>query len=428
MPELVLPLGPYSIEKDSIKLSNDVNRSFIIFGEELPLFITSSTPLVDRLQSLRVDLKEASLVIDENTNEFIKHNDNVWEVNPSFIKNSVFNSDYLLSNNGQQGRIKFTLKYKKNHTNSNSSIKSYEEDTDGFLPSFKPLNDHDVTPSAYLEKQEQPDYNIIIVEYPMFSLMNMRLRNVSIRSNRNSNTTQVISSLDLQLVRKFGDLFPGERHVVVEDLSYKLCDGNFEFEIKPLEEMIQFPLQVKRQDAYTINYNLQDSSRQVKVTIIYTIGSHYRIHTSWKTEVCLGRSAPSKSVVSSNASTPTFIQPPKVQLPRVLTQAHFTFLQSKIKAKKGHPFTLSLQIENTTARTLNLVVYHKPKTPLAQTVVLISNDLKLPLLFPGTTFKCDLELIAISTGYHHHMKGLKILDLDALETIDLGVSLSLLIE
>lgn len=427
MIDVTIPLKEYSIDDTGVHVSDTISRSFIIFGEELPLFITSVDPLKHLFHSLAINLKDSLIRIDKNADSLIKHNDHVWQLDPTFIRKTVFNSDYLVNNVGQQGRISFQFFYLEPPLKTNEQALGSNGNESDILPSFQPLT---ASPPGSAESTDSVHRELKskTVELPIYSLMNMRLRNIAIRPERNSTTSQVISSLDIQLARKFEELFPEEPYLTVDSLCYELCDGNFKLPLQPMEEMIEFPLNMKRHDAYTINYQLQDSTRLIKVTIIYKIGSSYKIRTSWETEVCLGKPTPSKSIVSSNTSTPTFIQPPSVQLPRVLAQAHFNFLQSKITVKKGEPFKVTLQVENTTPRVLNLVVYHRPKSPLAQTLILITNDLKLPLLSPGTTFQCDLEIIAIAKGYHHNTKGIKIVDLEALDVVDLGSSLSILVE
>lgn len=420
---MVIPVGDFTINDKGVSVSDKLSRSFIFFGEELPVFITSTETLNRQLHSITINLKDALVQIDKNADCIIKHNDHVWQLDSSFIRKTVFNSDYLVNNTGQQGRICFRFHYMKQMPKIEETLLEAND----LLPSFKPLTESLSVPTT-LPVPSQPQLLTKTVELPVYSLMNMRLRNVAIRPTRNSSTSQVISSLDFQLARKFEEFFADEPSVTIESLSYELCDGNFKLPLEPMEKMVEFPLNMKRHDAYTINYCLQDSTRIINVTINYKIGSTYNIHTSWETEVCLGKPAASKSVVSSNTSTPTFYSAPKIQLPRVLALAQFHFLQQRVVVKKGVPFKVTLQIENTTPRKLNLVIYHHPKTALARTLVLITNDLKIPLLYPGSTFQCELEIIAITKAYHHNTKGIKVVDLDASDVADLGSSLSVLVK
>ena len=111
MIDVTIPLKEYSIDDTGVHVSDTISRSFIIFGEELPLFITSVDPLKHLFHSLAINLKDSLVRIDKNADSLIKHNDHVWQLDPTFIRKTVFNSDYLVNNVGQQGRISFQFFY-----------------------------------------------------------------------------------------------------------------------------------------------------------------------------------------------------------------------------------------------------------------------------------------------------------------------------
>lgn len=422
MIQVVLPLGKVTIQQDEISKAGS-NRFFVIFGEELPIYILSDISLQDQLKSLTIGIKGSIVTIEDDFNSFIKHTDTIWQVNPVLIHSKVFNPDYLANSTGQQSKIIIEWKYYSKEL----IVTKPADNANDILPSYQLLETRRLNPDAQ-NQQQSHKRKAESISYPVYSLMNIRLRNVATRSSRKKRAlNNVISSLDIQLSRKFEELFPGEDEVLVESLKYELCEGQSSLQLEPMETMVSFPLKLKVNAGYALNYSLKENIRSVKITITYMINSSFTIYTSWETEVFLRKPTPSRSVVSSNLSTPTFLPPPTTHLPRVLALTQFSFLESSITVRKGVTFKIHLQIENTTPRILNLVVYHRPKTSLAQTIILLTNDLKIPLLQPGETFQCQLELLATATGYHHTVRGIKMVDLDASDVVELGLSLCILV-
>lgn len=421
MLNVFLPVGEHRIDNQGT-LNCDDTRSFIVFGEELTFFIKSEGSLDSTFQSLSIFLNETCLTIDSNSDVILKHNDKLWEVVMAPLHDKVFDPRSLANQTSAKSELIIECKYR---SDSNDTANQLEEKE--YLEPYA-LIDTDPNNISFKGRRTTIETETYRIAFPVYSLMNIRLRNVALRSKDLEAPSNIISSLDIQLARLFEDLYPEEESVVVEVLSYELHDGQYSVQLNSMDDMVQFPLILSKMDSYTLNYALEKNQRSVSISITYHIQNKIKIYTTWETEVSLKRTKPSRSVLSSNNSTPKFIQTPKTLLPRVLSLAQFNFLNSRLTVQKGVPFTLYLQIENTTSRTLNLVIYHRPKTSSAETVILLTNDSKVPLLEPGQTIHCRLELIAIAVGYHKNMKGLKIVDLDASDVIDIGYSVSLLVE
>lgn len=61
-------------------------------------------------------------------------------------------------------------------------------------------------------------------------------------------------------------------------------------------------------------------------------------------------------------------------------------------------------------------------------IVLLSNDHKLPTIPISETFCTNLEFFAVQSGYFHSIPGLKVLDLNTQEVLNIGVGLRVLVE
>ena len=154
-----------------------------------------------------------------------------------------------------------------------------------------------------------------------------------------------------------------------------------------------------------------------------------------------------------------------------LSNVKFKFINNNIKVVKGEKFTMRLQIINSSSSPLDLVVYynntinptssvtnprnnsginnygmnnggvtipplsletqyqlHKKHSKIAEGIILLSNDYKIPVVPPRETYFVDLRFIGIMSGYYGTLSGLKVLDLNTNELIEVGNGASVLIQ
>lgn len=304
----------------------------------------------------------------------------------------------------------------------------------------------------------------------------MRLRN-SMLKNRHC----IISSLDFQTSKasiQFSERYlPSSRpdgirpelRLDFQELRYELVDRTARCPLDPITPF-PVPFQAVAHDSYSISYQLplvpdhNLSPHRVKITLKYVmpLGNHrLPITTTWETDVTLKKPAitntpqPSSSLPTSRmytlgsrinllGSTTSFTN-------NKLNNVKFKFLDKNVNAYKGAQFTMTLQIVNSSTQPLDLVIYYNNRNPpphpqisvplsldkqyqmykryrrTTEGVILLSNDYKVPLVGPHETYFVRLNFVGIISGYYSTLPGLKIVDLQRNELIEVGLGASIYI-
>ncbi|CCK70628.1 Trs65p KNAG_0E03710 [Huiozyma naganishii CBS 8797] len=371
---------------------------------------------------------------------------------------------------------------------------------DEFLPSFEPIYSlaagpgsgsgsatagatADATAPATVPGDVYDEHTS--VELPIYSLLNMRLRNSNLPRN-----TCILSSLDVQTAKAVLQL--AHRHsltnpqLVFQDVLFELVDkrgSHVALEClddgvsKSLPQMTLTP-----HDSVSLVYRLPPVERAIgqlaahrhraRVVLRYSLhtleGHTIPIWTQWHTDITvkpvgrpLGISNNTLSRVSSLslASTPRFHRtlestvPIPSSSPPPMHNIRYTFLKESIQVQQCDQFILRVQITNLSpTASRDLVIYynnhtlpdsHAAATNLtlerqatrqrrlarhAEGIVLLSNDYKLPALHPGGTHLVDLQFVAVQRGHYARLPGLKLLDLPTGDTVDIGNGASVLVE
>ncbi|CCF60447.1 hypothetical protein KAFR_0K00910 [Kazachstania africana CBS 2517] len=490
--ECFIPLNHGVSAEDiaNIKQSHDL-RKFVIFDEQLKVVLkTKLKP--GNLTKFTIWINDALMLDSSNVFDdiFEEVTEEIWELKHTVCSDQLFKSTVVM-NNGYDNVIKFQIEY--NTDECMEVVEPQEENSDSddeILPSFEPLyswstrtgaavDDPQPLETAEINLPEEKKSKHLTLEYPIYSLLNMRLRNSVFKSK-----SYILSSLDFQtsksLIQLIDKHFTNDPKVNLHfrQINYELVDNkNTKLRIEPLLPL-QLPLVVNKYDSYCTIYKLsfpQSSTipHRVKITLDYNVSCNEMkipILTSWETDVTIKKSISKQSQqqqqslgalsrMSSTLSTPKLLQSRNSFLESGASMASllnnksnnvkFKFLQKTITTKKGEPFILSLQIANFSNSALDLVVYHNNKIPnfnnanatLAKQVqllqkyrkqtegiILLTNDYKIPVVKPNDTILVDLKLIGIMSGYFSDLVGLKILDLKANEVIEIGRSVSVYVE
>ncbi|CAI4456850.1 CIH_collapsed_G0018750.mRNA.1.CDS.1 [Saccharomyces cerevisiae] len=537
-----------------------LSRKFIIFDEQLNLWLWFQGNSQENkrfvLQNMIILINEAQVTRTSTIDDYftqVENNENLWRLKNDCCSKILFKSNVVM-NNGYNNQIKFVFEYKSVDANFNNqdslqdpqaryTLDKYSSEE--ILPSFEPVYSWSSTATKsskntnnHLEKNSRATHRVssknsevheadvsrnpntftLKLQYPIFSLLNMRLRNISLKSEH-----CILSSLDFQtskaseqLTKKF--IYPQEHNSFLklnfQEISYKLIDGTSQIELDPICPL-KVPLTAFSYDSISATFKLvllpkSTQPHRVKITLAYELELHPNlklpVRTSWETEVTLKRSMPissTSSQYSSNnnntnhsasfngaannvnsgglanlrlggvsssrfslgaASTTSLVN-------SKLSNVKFKFINSNIKVIKGEKFTMRLQIINSSSSPLDLVVYYNntinpipsannvrnsnginncgmnngtiPNSPLtlenqyqlhnkyrkiAEGIILLSNDYKIPVVPPRETYFADLRFIGIMSGYYGTLSGLKVLDLNTNELIEVGNGASVLIQ
>lgn len=483
--ECYIPLGSVAENAsfEQVKRSHDFRR-FVVFDEELSIYLRAGD--ATRLHRFTVWINDAKVLQSQGTASFNAVADQAanWVLKPG-ITDSLFRSSVVM-NNGYNNNIKFTIEYIEDHDVSKIKQSSSKDCDSDYLPSFEPVSPGESTGDGQIGAPESDLSTLdtspelvknITLQYPIYSLLNMRLRN-SLLKNRHC----IISSLDFQTSKaslQFSEKFlpsseadPHDPGLLLEfqELRYELVDRTARC---PLEPITPFPVpfQAMAHDSYSVSYKLPlvpdnstSSPHRVKITLKYVmpLGNHkLPISTTWETDVTLKKLAvtntpqPSSSLPASRmyalgsrinllGSTTSFTN-------NKLNNVKFKFLNKNVNARKGDQFTLTLQIVNSSIQPLDLVIYYNNRNPpphlqstaplpldkqyqmykryrrTTEGVVLLSNDYKVPLVGPQETYFVRLNFVGIISGYYSTLPGLKIVDLQRNELIEVGLGASIFI-
>ena len=534
-------------------------REFIIFDEQLNLWLRFHDNLQENkrfeLQDMTISINEAQVTRTSTIDDFftkIEDDENLWRLKDDCCSKVLFKSNVVM-NNGYNNQIKFVFEYKSVDANLNNQDSlqvprtCYTLDrycSEEILPSFEPVYSWSSTPNNSFKKtgnhveknartthpatsksetqETETSRNLntftLKLQYPIFSLLNMRLRNISLKSEH-----CILSSLDFQtskaseqLTKKF--IYPKEHNSFLKlnfhEISYKLIDGTSQIKLDPICPL-KVPITAFSYDSISATFKLvllpkSTQPHRVRITLAYELELRHDlklpVRTSWETEVTLKRSMPISSTSSQYSSTNNNINHSvsfngassnvnsgglsNARLGGIsssrfslgaasttslvnskLSNVKFKFINNNIKVIKGEKFTMRLQIINSSSSPLDLVVYynntinpipsanslrnssginnygmnsgiipnppltleneyqlHKKYRKIAEGIILLSNDYKIPVVPPRETYFVDLRFIGIMSGYYGTLSGLKVLDLNTNELIEVGNGASVLIQ
>ncbi|GAV53290.1 hypothetical protein ZYGR_0AI05740 [Zygosaccharomyces rouxii] len=338
--------------------------------------------------------------------------------------------------------------------------------------------------SRTVTNYEDDGLKSVSLKFPIYSLLNMRLRN-SLLKNRHC----IISSLDFQTSKaslQFTEQYlqhkndqegqapsvnDNELNLEFHRVSYELVDRNSRCPLKPLRPF-PVPFQCVAHDSYNVSYQLPlvpeggNSPHRVKITLKYELllsEGKVPISTTWETDVTLKRpltSTPNPTSTSLPAASRMYSLGSRMNLAgsttsftnNKLNNVKFKFLDTNISTYRGEQFTMTLQIVNSSLQPLDLVIYYNNKNPpplqsaptpvslerqyqmykrynrTMEGVILLSNDYKVPIIGPQETYFVQLNFVGIMSGYYSTLPGLKIVDLQKNELIEVGLGASILIK
>ncbi|SCU97164.1 LAMI_0F09098g1_1 [Lachancea mirantina] len=453
---ILLPLDKAG-HSDVGKLSASASeRQLVIFDEDLRIFLHGKqNETTDRIT---IYINDATVFQCRNCDNALKLvGTGLWELHKALIKDKVFSSN-LVMNNGHKNVIKIVVQWHSSSLSVNSSTFSQDDD---YLPSFVALTN--ASPVRALPKDEFIKESLTTeLSYPIYALLNVRLKNAAISSKQ-----QLFSSLDFQGSKSCETV--AQKHALsevklsIDFIKYELVDNFFTKELPPLCP-VAFPLEIRRWDGFSINYCLPQTksfdTHRVKIQLGYRVSVEphvFSIHTCWETEVAPKKNAAPAVFPSqppSVACTPVFSSIPKFTgssstlVPSRLASVKFKFLCTTVVSVRNSNFTLSLQIMNSSNFPLDMVVYqtnvsarpqgqltlekeyrlYKKWTKVGESLILISNDYKVPVIQPSETFCLDLNFLSLASGFFQTIPGLKILDLNSQEIVNIGGALSILIK
>ncbi|EDO17262.1 hypothetical protein Kpol_538p22 [Vanderwaltozyma polyspora DSM 70294] len=535
--DIFVPLRYGLSDLDEIKESH-AKRKFILFDELINLFVLinddpSGSESLIRIDKFVVYINDNKLTSVEFDNCFtsIDQSKGLYKLNENFVENVLFRSSVVM-NNGHNNIISFKFYCSGDPAINASGSISKHEDNEIYLESFNEViswnssnhrnSTRDVTSSNSTglanknKNNENKSGKRFIFKYPIYTSLNMRIRNTNIKDTDNI----VLISLDFQnskqltqLVDTFyknlsvsGDSTEDNFHLEFNEISlfminnhnsddytfsktdFHTTQGSYSkfkdilnTEISPVESL-QFPLIIHDKDSYSIIYKLpffpedikNDKIRcKVKVNLQYSLclkdeeNSKFSINTSWQTDLTMKKQPLSNSnlIVNNtsnssliNVSTPRlnggrfFMNTTPMLVNNKMNNIKFKFLKNNIVVEKGQRFDTSLQIINSSQYPLDLVVYYNNNSNVTNTkqdlfkttsasiiskarlnrntegIILLSNDYKIPLILPNETYLVTLEFMPILSGFYNNLQGLKILDLESNELIDVGNSISILVQ
>lgn len=555
---------------------NSVTRSrqFILFDEHFTIHLwrdnndeTRNVTMDDlKLTKFTVWINEAIMIQGNALEYFELMEPGHWCMKDEVCQEQLFRSSVVM-NNGYDNVIKFQIKYaidgvvvsdeSEGHSTPNSLDQDYIHE---FLPSFEPVytwqttntskpSSRDITPpvedAEILSKQEteplkgiSTSEQIIDFQYPVYSLLNMRLRNSNLKSQY-----CILTSLDfqtsrslIQLCAKFNIPINETRlifnMVKLELINKRSYNEKSHIEIPTIElnnsSNYEFPLVALPHDSFSMAYklppltpddvvkdheNIDMKPHRVMVTLNYIVelnnGMKLPIITRWETDVTIKRK-PCRDLIgnggnlkSSHTNGNGILLNNNATLSRISTisisstarfhnntasntnqnrlsgykpgssslsqlqsinttsplfnNIKFKFMNDTIIVNSGDTFTLRLQITNLSPQPLDLVIYYNNQTPTAQStnsvartivplqtlekktvwiqkqrqiaegLILLTNDYKVPLIQSHESYFVDLSLVAIRSGYYSTLNALKLLDLKTQECVEIGRAVSVLV-
>ncbi|CAB4255285.1 similar to Saccharomyces cerevisiae YGR166W TRS65 Subunit of TRAPPII, a multimeric guanine nucleotide-exchange factor for Ypt1p [Maudiozyma barnettii] len=445
--ECYIPLDSTISNTDYEALNESHNkRQFVIFDEQLKLVLHSTNNSDDdrnvALKSFSVWINDSMMLESTDMSLFdVDATQNCWIMKPTVCAEQLFRSTVVM-NNAYDNNIKFKVQYgsidrKSNGTIKNSKHENTDDEENEYLPNFEPIhiwsqvhnkNDMSIAPvkeeeptngdqevTTLISSTEEPEE--LTLEFPIYSLLNMRLRNTSLHSKQH-----IISSLDFQTSKAATQL--SDRYSMTngnntlefkfDEVRYSLLDRNSHIRLDPIVPL-EIPFKAQTHDSFSICYKLpllNNSSNniphRVRVKLIYKIiismnqelKACLPVLTSWETDVTIKKPV-DNSVLSRVASTSVLSTPKLVsnskRFPSLATHLNhsignfpttsngnllynssnnlqqnsmtslinnkmdnvkFKFLNNNLQVMKGEKFHMRLQIVNSSNIPLDLVVYY----------------------------------------------------------------------
>ena len=434
-------------------------RQFVVFDEQLQIVLaaTSGAPL--HLQQFKVWINDSVMLDDDGALfEGVPGAPGRWAIRPHVCADRLFRSTVVM-NNGLQNTIRFQFKYSEVKGSEDVQEDTEEpalDDSDEYLPSFEPIyywsdetaggprkppsiSEADETGTLHKERipmQREDSVRItplndsqaqspldsakaspvhtLTVEFPIFSLLNMRLRNTALTKQQH-----IVSSLDFQTSKAATQLstklngsdsngHPLE--IQFDEVRYELLDRNSHITLAPMVPLA-IPFTAHTHDSFCICYRLplldpsapNTSPHRVRIKLRYRVRLpregditvpciELPVLTSWETDVTVKR--PASNTLSRVASTSVLSTPKLFSASKRLTSAatasalllgsgsvygsnsnflqgsahsvvasklddvKFRFLNHKVRVRKGEKFHMRLQIVNSSQSVLDLVVYY----------------------------------------------------------------------
>lgn len=479
--------------------SSKQDRLFVIFDECLEIYFYLKGKNLS-INSISIWINEAIVLESSEQNIFTQiecHEGVLLRLEESTYARKIFRSSVVMTN-GYNNKVRLVVRYGEKSVIkrlNGISLQEEEEERDSsddeMLTSFEPVYSLLPSDDSELEKvssttvtkaddegigsedQNQKD-EIFELEYPIYSLINMRLRNTALEQ-----ISSIISCLEFQTSKAAESLI--SKHYTSESfsmhfdrVSYNLVNRKAQTEIEPVSKFTM-PFEVYLRDSYSINYKLpllqnnQIYPHHVRINLKYELvigDKRFPVNTIWETDIALKRPVnpnlipnASSSTLAVNQSAKPFGVSPRLSATAVSTPSllynklknvKFSILNNNLKVDMGKKFVLRLQIINTSPVPLDLVVYYNNQSPVIQNssnmtldrqiqlykkykkitegIILLSNDYKIPIIDPHETYFVDLSFIAIMPGYYQSLAGLKLLDLKTNELIDIGTGASILVQ
>lgn len=461
--DIVIPLCGDSLE------TGDARRPFIVFDEAIELYVVVQPAFA--VQAFTVYINDNQLVSLAFDDCFHRHGDaNTYVLNSDIFRDYLFRSSIVM-NNGHNNSILFKFAYHNTTIATPSPPSHGKNDSDEYLEPFQQVCSWNAHADPALALSSLPTSAPVDLlqfqrEYPIYSLLNMRLRNTNLKSN------VVLTSLDFQNSKQLAQLidkyFPANSDYLLTFTTielYLLDKNNYSNEhsaISPIEPL-QLPLTITGTDSYSLIFKLPFVTRtnklKFKVILEYSLLIHqqrFSINTSWETDMT--QKKPLNTSSSATSSSTNLLNTSNLQLnmptPRLyggnisrfinntiinnkLNDVILKFMENDVVVQKGKEFQMVLQIINNSHLPLDLVVYNNnilqqdpattSTTGQQDGIILLSNDYKIPIILPLETYFVNISFVPILNGFYQNLQGLKLLDLESNELIELGNSISILV-
>lgn len=426
-------------------------REFILFDEQFQLELTPTDDDEVNLIEFTVWINEG-IVVKGPADTYFEQQNGRWILRDNVCRDYLFRSSVVM-NNGYDNVMKFRVTYSdaskmSNSIESSSSVMT-KQPLERILSSFEPVytwnaqppsKSRDETPDlttppqeeANVKTDETTEEQVIQFQFPVYSLLNMRLRNSNLK-----NQYCILTSLDFQtskslllLVERF-KLPLQETSLQFQQVRLELVDkqanndeNRCHIEVESIDkDQYQFPLIANPHDSFSMAYKLppltSDDTQQksgdsddmkphrVRITLDYNVhfdktSQPLHVMTQWETDVTIKRKQPRGNVLKKNgsqlmdnntanlsristisiSSTARFynntatntnqnrLSSYKPVTTGTMSQAiRFRFVQESLTVTRGQKFTLRLQITNLSPQPLDLVIYYNNQTPnVANTV------------------------------------------------------------
>ncbi|SMN21456.1 similar to Saccharomyces cerevisiae YGR166W TRS65 Subunit of TRAPPII, a multimeric guanine nucleotide-exchange factor for Ypt1p [Maudiozyma saulgeensis] len=390
-----IPLDSTIPNNDYVALKESHSkRQFVIFDEQLKLVLHSKNDLeTDKaiaLKSFSVWINDSMMLESTDNSLFdVDTTQNNWVMKSTVCAEQLFRSTVVM-NNAYDNHIKFKFQYStvddKNNVYVNTSNNNKVErenavdDDDDYLPSFEPIHiwsqinekDNETRNQVTEEEEEQEEEQEVtnenqeitqsssgtepvelILEFPIYSLLNMRLRNTSLDSKQH-----IISSLDFQtskaatqLNNKYTTTQKNNNYRAMEfkfdEVLYELLDRNSHIRLDPIVPL-EIPFTAHTHDSFSICYKLpllknssNNTPHRVRVKLIYKVIISTNqtsqtdkvlevclpVLTSWETDVTIKKpidnNVLSRATSSSVLSTPNLVSNNK-KFPSLATHLNYS--------------------------------------------------------------------------------------------------------